>query len=224
MLRVLHPHTPSSRQSGVIISNMLFTASAVRSTCGSRGSPHAVSMKGRQRRHRSDLSERPAGTAGRGVHAARAYHGSHLWYRDQTVPARVRGDSRHTSVELGPTTLTVIFQRISHIIQVERTSFPRGQISTSYLHKCCGGTALRKDKSGSVGRNQLAFCMLRAAVPVRCTSLEACESDFQHVGLEIMAAARLLRRLCDHPSSDECMSSVALAVLLLCPWWPCRRS
>ena len=100
VLRVHSAHTPSSPPSGGTNSMILFTVAAVQSTCGSRGSPHAVSMKGRQRRHRSDLSERPAGTAGRGVHAARAYHGSHLWYRDQTVPARVRGDSPHASVEL----------------------------------------------------------------------------------------------------------------------------
>ena len=66
----------------------------------SRGSPHAVSMKGRQRRHRSDLSERPAGMAGRGVHAAHTYHGSHLWYRDQTVP---RESARQQPPNLGRT-------------------------------------------------------------------------------------------------------------------------
>ena len=110
VLRVHSAHTPSSPPSGGTNSMILFTVAAVQSTCGSRGSPHAVSIKGRQRRDRSDLSERPAGTAGRGVHAARAYHGSHLWYRDQTVPARVRGDSRHTSVELAPTTLNPLPQ------------------------------------------------------------------------------------------------------------------
>ena len=78
VLRVHSAHTPSSPPSGGTNSMILFTVAAVQSTYGSRGSPHAVSMKGRQRRHRSDLSERPAGTAGRGVHAARAYHGSHL--------------------------------------------------------------------------------------------------------------------------------------------------
>ena len=91
MLRVLHvhsAHTPSSPPSGGTNSMIFFTVVAVQSTCGSRRSLHAVSMTDRQRRHRSDLSERPSGTAGRGVHAARAYHGSHLWYRDRTVPTR----------------------------------------------------------------------------------------------------------------------------------------
>ena len=109
VLRGLYVHsarTPSSQPSGGINCVMFITASAALSTCGSTGSPHAVIMKGRQRRDRSDLSECAAGTAGRGMLAARASHGSHPWYSDQTVPARVRGESRHTLVKVAPPTLT----------------------------------------------------------------------------------------------------------------------
>jgi hypothetical protein len=59
VLRVLNSRTPSYRRSGGIISDMLFTASTVRSTCESGGSPHAVSKKDRQRQDRSDLWEPP---------------------------------------------------------------------------------------------------------------------------------------------------------------------
>jgi len=48
---------------------------------------HAVSMKGRQRRDRSDLSERPAGTAGRAVHAACAYSGPQPWHSGHSMGA-----------------------------------------------------------------------------------------------------------------------------------------
>ena len=136
VLRVHSAHTPSSPPSGGTNSMILFTVAAVQSTCGSRGSPHAVSIKGRQRRDRSDLSERPAGTAGRGVHAARAYHGSHLWYRDQTVPARVRGDSPHASVELAPTTLKGIQRKDISETSLMTFLFLRGYETQSPLVKC----------------------------------------------------------------------------------------
>ena len=50
VLRVVQAHTPSSpHRFGAISSDMLITATAVWSTCDRRGSPHAVSMKYRQR-------------------------------------------------------------------------------------------------------------------------------------------------------------------------------
>ena len=71
-----------------------------------------------------------------------------------------------------------------------------GQTSISNLHKCYLRTAraLRKDKSEgrAVGNGiDWACCLPLAAVPVRCTSLEACESDPESLGLDIMAAAQL---------------------------------
>ena len=67
VLRVHSAHTPSSPPSGGTNSMILFTVAAVQSTCGSRGSPHAVSMKGRQRRHRGPTCQSgPPGRLGEG--------------------------------------------------------------------------------------------------------------------------------------------------------------
>ena len=76
VLRVLHTHTSSSPPSGGINSNMLITASAVWSTCDRRGSPHAVSMKNRQRQDRSASREPAVRAEGRDMHAARTADGS----------------------------------------------------------------------------------------------------------------------------------------------------
>ena len=78
MLRALQAHTPSSRQSGGIISSMLFTASAVRSTCGSGGSPHTMSKKDRQRQYRSDRSEPATRVTGQGAGAAHVFNEPYL--------------------------------------------------------------------------------------------------------------------------------------------------
>ena len=78
VLRAVQAHTPTSRQSGDVNSNMLFTASAVRSTCGSGGSPHAGSKNDRQRQYRSDRSEPAVRVTGQGAGAAHVFNQPYL--------------------------------------------------------------------------------------------------------------------------------------------------
>ena len=85
VLRAVQAHTPTSRQSGDVNSNMLFTASAVRSTCGSGGSPHAGSKNDRQRQYRSDRSETAVRAVGRDPGAAHVFHEPYLPYSTTTI-------------------------------------------------------------------------------------------------------------------------------------------
>ena len=85
VLRAVQAHTPTSRQSGDVNSNMLFTASAVRSTCGSGGSPHAGSKNDRQRQYRSDRSETAVRAVGRDPGAAHVFHEPYLHYSTTTI-------------------------------------------------------------------------------------------------------------------------------------------